>query len=259
MDIRERKAAIIRKRKRRRRRNKRLIMLFSLIIVITAIMMSAFASENGLTSYKKTNDSLSSSVMSEDIAYSIESMSDSRPLIVIDPGHGGETNPGCEYDGYMEKDLNLHLAFLVRNYLEHHGYQVVLTRDNDNELSLDDRNKIAERVNADAFISIHHNALKKDNLTNGVETWIIEGASSKNAVLADYIQNEVCATTKAKNRGLRQSEELIILKDLTMPSCLIEVGFLSSDTERALLITPAYQEKIAQGITNGILSYFAGL
>lgn len=176
--------------------------------------------------------------------------------IVIDPGHGGEEYPGCVYDGILERDLNLLIAFRVRDFLEEIGYRVVLTREDNTPISPEDRAAIAENIKADALISIHQNALEDDIVTDGIETWYNEQTNESNMLLAEYIQNETANIAKAKNRGLWLSEKLVILRDVSMPSCLIETGFLSSNTERVLLTSPDYQDNIAQGIVNGIEKFF---
>lgn len=179
-----------------------------------------------------------------------------KKRIVIDPGHGGSSSPGCVYDGVRESDLNLAMAFRVRDYLKELGYDVVLTREDDSPMSLADRAAFAENVKAGVFISIHHNALENDTVTEGIETWYNDETNSANVTLAGYIQNETSNITDAKNRGLKVSKRMVHLQGTSMPACLIEVGFLSSDKERERLINSKYQDKIAQGIVNGIEMFF---
>jgi len=179
--------------------------------------------------------------------------------IVIDPGHGGN-DPGAVHGGVSEKDLNLSMAFRLRDYLEQLGYAVILTLESDVTLSLQERATTAKNAEADAFVSIHHNALDNDAVTEGIETWYNDTANELNAVFAGYVQDEIADITQAKDRGLRNSDRVILLRELpaALPSCLIEVGFLSSNKERERLICPDYQDKIARGIVNGIEKFFSG-
>ena len=172
--------------------------------------------------------------------------------IALDPGHGGEAYPGCVFDDAMEKDLNLALAQRVKTLLEGRGYPVVMTRDNDSEISLGARSAIAEEAGADVFVSIHHNSLENNTVTSGIEIWRHDGNNPENSVLAQCILDEMLRRTGALDRGLKPGEKLVVLQPLTMPACLVEVGFLSSIQERALLLNPEYQEKLAQGIAAGI-------
>jgi N-acetylmuramoyl-L-alanine amidase len=183
------------------------------------------------------------------------SLPPAQRLIVLDPGHGGH-DPGCVYGGYFEKDLNLSLALKVRDALKEQGFLVLLTREDDSAVSPEDRAAIPQNAGADIFISIHHNSLEDDTVTEGIETWYNDGMNRLNASFAGYIQNEVSSATGGKNRKLKISDRLIVLQGASMPSCLLEAGFLSSDKERMLLVTGNYQDKLARGIADGIVRFF---
>jgi N-acetylmuramoyl-L-alanine amidase CwlD len=182
---------------------------------------------------------------------------DGRIHIVLDPGHGG-IDPGANRGSLLEKDLNLSLSFIIREYLEELGYHVTMTREDDRTVSRPDRALHAQNVSADAFISIHHNAFD-DTVTHGIETIYNDRRNAQNRTLSRYIQNELVAFTGARNRGARVNRDLVLLRQetLTMPSCIVEVGFISSTRERALLLCPEYQDKLARGIVNGIERFFS--
>jgi len=186
-----------------------------------------------------------------------ENFTQERKIVVIDPGHGAD-DPGCIHNSIRESDLNLAMAFRVRDYLESLGYDIILTREDDSDVSLKSRAAIAQNVNADVFISIHHNAYEYDSSVEGLETWYNDQMNELNAGLAASIQGETALAANAKDRGLWISRKFILLSEhtLTMPACLVEAGFLSSTKERERLLSPDYQDKIAQGIVNGIVKFF---
>jgi len=240
------------KKKRDARKKFRLalgaIMLIVFMILFNSLQKSLNAQDNDIVSISSLieNSSFSGITLNEPDNLT-------QPTIIIDPGHGGQDFPGCVYGNYMEKDLNLQLALKVRDSLKALGYQVILTRDTDRAVSLEDRKLIAEKYKAAAFISLHHNAQENDTVTEGIETWYNGTANELNQSFAEHIQQETINATNAKNRGLKRSDEMTLLQGLTIPACLIEVGFLSSNKERVRLIDSNYQDKIVQGIVDGIV------
>lgn len=176
------------------------------------------------------------------------------PLVVIDPGHGGE-DEGCTRDNLLEKEINLELAQLLADKLRGMEIEVVLTREDNLILpSLEERVKLAEDMGADIFISIHQNACEEES-ANGIETWY-SGANADSRRLAQLVNMGALNKTGAKERELKESSDLYVIRETSMPSCLIETGFLSNSKEREALSDPAYQEKIAAGIAWGIQYYF---
>src|SRR5699024_6268791 len=120
--------------------------------------------------------------------------------IVIDAGHGG-SDPGTSANGIVEKILVLDIAKRVEKLLKNAGYNVIMTRSDDEYVKLDDRTEIANKANADLFISIHGNAGGGE----GIETfWYSEGPQSKESeALASEIQKELIKKTGAKDRGVK--------------------------------------------------------
>lgn len=176
-------------------------------------------------------------------------------FVIIDPGHGGE-DEGCGRNGILEKDINLQLALALQDKLKGRGYEVLLTRAQDCTLSLEERVEIANATNADIFISIHQNAYEGEK-ASGMETWYSSEASGKDSSrLAKLLHNYLIEETDASDRGLQEDEELKVIREVKMPACLVETGFLSNKAERELLTDEAYQEKIVEGIAEGIELYF---
>lgn len=173
-------------------------------------------------------------------------------LVVIDPGHGG-MDEGCSGSEIYEKDINLSIALEVQELLSESGYQVLLTREDDVELSLEERVQMAESAGADAFISIHQNASESSDKAQGIETWCQKEDSLR---LARLVQKYIVSSTEADDRGTKEDGDLYVTRETSMPSCLIETGFLSNKEEEQALADEEYQRKIAKGIVKGIDLFF---
>lgn len=182
------------------------------------------------------------------------------PTVVIDAGHGGTDQgtkanaPYCE-----EKRVCLFTARLVKKYLEQLGYHVVMTRSNDNFIPLPKRVEIASQANANIFVSVHFNSSRSPE-ANGIEVFFFDSKENKNRTtaskkLADSILSKVIRNTEAKSRGVKKGN-FFVIRETTMPAILIEGGFISNAMERNLLKSRDYQEKIAQGIADGVDQYF---
>lgn len=183
-----------------------------------------------------------------------EEQEDETPLVVIDPGHGGADN-GCSCEGVLEKDINLELAQLVADKLQEMGIDTVLTRkDTSSFLSLEDRVEIAEEQGADIFVSIHQNSCEEES-ANGIELWY-SNHNTDSRRLAQLVNRGALEKTGARERTMRENDELYVVRETSMPSCLIETGFLTNREERENLTDPDYQEKLAAGIAWGIQNYF---
>ena len=175
--------------------------------------------------------------------------------IVLDPGHGGN-DPGAIWEDICEKDITLQISESLKQSLEKLGAVVFTTRDTDTYTALSDRIYIAQAKEADAFISIHLNSLDEDPTVHGIETYCTESVNQNNLPLAQAIHDSLIQETSAKDRKVRSDSDFYVVEKNTVPSCLIEVGFLTSETERPLLLSAAYQDKLVSGITNGLLEYF---
>ena len=188
----------------------------------------------------------------EDIGL-LEETAPSVPLVVIDPGHGGE-DEGCSRGDVTEDAINLELARMLAAKLREMGVDVVLTREEETTgKSLEERVQTAEEYDADIYVSIHQNACEeRENSTTGIETWYYGEESRR---LARLVHMGTLEKTKARDREVRQSDELYVLRETSMPACLIETGFLSNRKEREALCDPAYREKLAAGIAWGIQYY----
>jgi N-acetylmuramoyl-L-alanine amidase len=176
-----------------------------------------------------------------------------RRVIVIDPGHGGNDTGAIGIDGLREIDVVLPISTQVRDILEQNGVQVVMTREYDREVELEPRTQLANRVNADLFISIHANAIDMTRPdVNGIETYYFQSRSGQ--LLAQYIHNSVLQMTGAPNRGVREAR-FYVLRHTQMPAVLVEVGFVTGAEDAQKLADPAYRSVMAEAIARGILQY----
>lgn len=175
-------------------------------------------------------------------------------VIIVDPGHGG-MDGGCAFAGVLEKDINREIADKVADKLQERGYRVVLVRKEDELVDKADRIEKANRQNARLYVSIHQNSYE-DNSVSGIETWYDDNDGTGNGKrLAALIQQETVKASGAVDRGLASDPEMCVTSKGKMPSCLIETGFLSNQTERNKLGSEEYQDQIAEGIVNGIELY----
>lgn len=175
-----------------------------------------------------------------------------RPLIVIDPGHGGSDPGAVGIGGLREKDIVFPVAQRVATLLEQQGAQVVLTRQDDRTLDLSPRVQTAQRYGADMFISLHANAISMSRPdVNGVETYYY---SSSDRPVAEAIQRSLLQATGMRDRGAK-SARFYVLVNTSMPSALVEMGFVTGAEDAALLADPEFRELIAYAIAHGILDY----
>ncbi len=176
-----------------------------------------------------------------------------RAVVVIDPGHGGNDTGAIGIGGLREIDVVLPISTQVRDILEQNGVQVVMTREYDREVDLEPRTQLANRVNADLFISIHANAIDMTRPdVNGIETYYFQSRSGQ--LLAQYIHNSILQTTGAPNRGVREAR-FYVLRHTSMPAVLVEVGFVTGAQDAQKLADPAYRSVMAEAIARGILQY----
>ncbi|MGI6548599.1 MAG: N-acetylmuramoyl-L-alanine amidase family protein [Syntrophomonadales bacterium] len=179
----------------------------------------------------------------------------SKGYIALDPGHGGEGSPGCVYGGLLERDITLELALRIKEKLVKQGYTVIMTREVDETVTLEERAEIVNRSGADLCISFHLNA-HDDASVHGIETWFNPDTNSRSSALAEYIQQSIVVPTKGKDRGTYSDTTLVMTREVLIPSCLVELGYLSNDKEREKMSTEVYREKIAQGVIDGVEQYF---
>ncbi|WP_019486847.1 N-acetylmuramoyl-L-alanine amidase [Kamptonema formosum] len=177
--------------------------------------------------------------------------SNGRIVVAIDPGHGGGDPGAVGIGGLQEKGIVLDISQQVAAILEQQGVQTILTRTDDREIDLQPRVDMAERVNATLFVSIHANAIDMSRPdVNGIETYYFSSGEN----LARTIHNSILQGTGARDRRVRQAR-FYVLRKSSMPSVLLEVGFVTGAEDAARLRDPAYRSQMAASIARGILLY----
>jgi N-acetylmuramoyl-L-alanine amidase len=206
-----------------------------------------------------------------------------KKIIAIDAGHQSKGNykeepigPGSDitkpkvssgtqgsYTGVPEYELNLAVALQVKKELIKRGYEVVMIREtNDVNLGNIERAEIANESGADLFIRIHADGSENSEV-HGVSTLYpaadnpyIPQLSDTSHDLAEDIVDSVCESTGAKNRGAIAHNDMSGINWSTIPVTIIEMGYMTNKKEDKLMQTEEYQEKIVQGICDGIDKYF---
>ncbi|WP_051237861.1 N-acetylmuramoyl-L-alanine amidase [Lacticigenium naphthae] len=171
--------------------------------------------------------------------------------IVIDAGHGGH-DPGAVAETFNEKDITLSTALLLANKLKSLGTNVILTRDADKYITLNDRVYLGHLKKADAFISIHYDALETENLMSGTTSYYY---SEQEEVLAQTINSEL-EKGLLPNNGVRKGN-YFVLRENQQPSVLVELGYLNNDYDLTVVNTLSYQQNAANNIYQGLYNYFS--
>lgn len=218
--------------------------------------------------------------------------------IVIDPGHGGHDTGTIGPHGLLEKDLVLDVSKRLDKLLENRlGAEVAMTRDDDTFIPLEQRTAIANEEHADLFISVHANS-SHDPDARGIETYYLNFTSSSDALevaarenamsndsiyqlqdliktialkekieesreFASDVQEALHDGLARRNPGLRdrgvKKAPFIVLIGAHMPSILAEISFVSNPGDERRLRSPAYRQRIAESLYQGIAKYVSGL
>ncbi len=171
-------------------------------------------------------------------------------LIVIDPGHGGTDTGAVAPSGLYEKDVNLAVSLLLGRMLQEAGAAVILTREDDRDVSLAERVEIPNRSVADLFVSVHSDS-HTDPAKSGFTVYY---GSGEGATLARAVHNQMRRQLTIGDLGVR-SADFYVLNNTWIPAILVEVAFLSNPTEAQLLANPAFQKRAAAAISRGIEDY----
>ena len=213
--------------------------------------------------------------------------------IALDPGHGGDSLGTRAPLGLVEKELTLDIAQRVRKLLEADSFEVVMTREQDRSISLEERGLAANRDGADIFVSIHLNWIE-NRKARGVETYYLGATDDpfltrlaaaenresgysmadmrglldriyadvrqdKSKTLAEVVQASLFRSLGKVNPGIEnrgvKAAPFIVLLSTEMPAILAEVSCLSNEDEAALLTKPLYRQYIAEALAAGIRSY----
>ena len=189
-------------------------------------------------------------------------------VVVIDAGHGGNDPGKIGINDAKEKDINLSIALKLKKLLEKEDIEIVLTRKDKSGLySAGTSNKKVEDMRkrcdiiTDAMpvftVSIHQNSYTEEYV-NGAQVFYF-GQSAEGKELAETLQESLREHLDPENdRMAKANESYYLLKKTPTPTVIVECGFLSNTEEANLLITEEYQDKVAEAIKDGILTYLGG-
>ncbi len=172
-----------------------------------------------------------------------------KPIVVIDAGHGGDDPGAIGAGGVHEKDVNLSVALKVATLLEQRGVAVLMTRQRDQFIELEERAAIANRHRADLFVSIHADSAP-NHQAEGFTVYVSRSASPDSHKAAQTI-NRAMSGTGSDSRGIREADYRVLVQT-TCPAVLVELGYLSNPTDARHLQDVAFQNRLAQAITEGI-------
>lgn len=203
-------------------------------------------------------------------------------VLVIDPGHGG-IDVGAIRGIFKESDITLKVAQKIQNLIQSdlsQNIEVILTRETNKTLSLENRVKVAEMRNADLFISLHANS-SQASYVNGMEFYfkkgiynqkmpVIEASTSIKKIVADLtsfgqtrqslkfnqiLQTQVRTSLGPNSKTVIKRAPFFVIEKTSMPSALIEIGYISNLSEAKLLLTDERQQEIAETIVKSIFAY----
>lgn len=169
-------------------------------------------------------------------------------LVVIDSGHGG-SDPGAQYGGLNEKDLNLNIALKVNDILKSKNIITYMTRDDDTFIPLHTRADIANNLNAALFLSIHNNAYNSSEY--GTETLYFPGTTGSS--FARIVQDTLVNALGTNDRGIIQRPNLVVLNSTKMPAVIAEIAYLTNTDDRSKLMDESFLQKTAEALADAVI------
>jgi N-acetylmuramoyl-L-alanine amidase len=176
----------------------------------------------------------------------------SGKTIIVDPGHGGH-HAGATGLNFLEKDLTMKMCFELQRSLEAKGAKVIMTRVNDDFVSLDQRCQMANTSGGDIFISIHCNSMPRRNMQSGSESYWHSSEQSRR--LARALHPHLVASVRGRDGGIR-NRSFQVIRETSMPSVLLEVAYINNTTDEILLADGGFHKRLAEQLTLGVMDYF---
>ena len=193
----------------------------------------------------------------------------SEKVVILDAGHGSPDEGAESKNGTTEAKINLNIVLKIQQLLEQSGCTVILTRSDENAIydlnsktlkekkisDIHNRVKIGNESSADIFVSIHLNKINEGQYY-GWQTFY-NSKNEKSKKLAKKIQNNLNDAIQKENKRIEMKlDSVYIMKHVEIPISIVECGFLSNPQEEKELTQDSYQNRLAWGIYNGIISYF---
>lgn len=250
------RASVIKSRRRRRRLQKlvrTLVFLFfavDLILVVCGVIYIRSVLRSGQVESASADTQFITRVTVQDEEEITAQAPDTGIVVVLDAGHGGE-DPGTISSLSDECDINLAVTQKIAAILTSEGINVVLTRDGDETVSLEERVTLANGSGADYFFSLHCNYYEDDSSISGLECYYY-GDSQTSRTLAEQMTDYLSSQTDIEVRSARDGD-LYVLRRTKMTAVLIELGYLSNAGECSRLISESYQETLAQAVADSIM------
>lgn len=177
-------------------------------------------------------------------------------IVVLDAGHGAH-DAGTSYGGIKEKDINLTVSNELRSLLEADPtIKVYATRDDDTFLELMERVAFSNEIEPDLFISMHVNSVAGNTSASGTETYYTVDPDTRNKTFATMVQEALVKEFGTRNRGVK-SNTFIVTRYTDAPAILIEIGFLTNDSDRTMMTSSGFEKRYAQTVYQCILNYYA--
>lgn len=188
-------------------------------------------------------------------------------VVVIDPGHGGIDGGAVSATGIRESDINLAISLKLKSIFEENGWKVVMTREKDEGLYSEDgsirskkmqdlvnRKKIINKVEPDYVFIIHLNSFPQASCY-GAQTFYPSKSPESKLLAAEVQKSLLEGIDNGNHRQIKAKNDILLLKNVNVPTVLVECGFLSNSNEAAMLQTDDYQMKLSQCIYDGLLEY----
>ena len=231
-----------------------------LFVICATILSFAFYG------YNTNNEGINKDIVNTKLVNTIPVTNKS---IIIDAGHGFPDGGAVGNSGTIESEVNLKIALKLQKLLEESGSTVILTRSDENGIydndsdsiskkkvsDIQNRVKLGNNSSADIFVSIHLNKIEQEEYS-GWQTFY-QKDNEKSKKLADLIQNNINKNIQIENnRKTLPISQIYIMDNVKIPTVIVECGFLSNAEEAKLLQQDDYQNRLVNGIYNGIIKYF---
>ena len=178
--------------------------------------------------------------------------SQERPLVVIDPGHGGP-DVGVEHEGWLEKDLVLQIGFVIGAEFVRAGFDVIYTRTRDEAVAWDARRSVAEDAGASLLLMLHANG-DEDGSRHGAEVYA-HLYDPRSARLADEVARALRASGSAV---VLEARDWGFLRSSSVPTAMIELAFMTHPVERRLLRTSDFRHELGRALASAAAEFLSG-
>lgn len=242
-----------RERRRRKRRMRVYIMRFLVALGAVGVLTLLILAGVGIFRLICGNKKETMAVSDEDMGLLNdlrEQMKGTEFTLILDAGHGGN-DVGTGSSDYYEKDINMDIVREMKAMLEYCGVTVILTREGDETVTLDERSGFANETEADRFVSIHCNFCEEDASVAGLECYYW----ADSAIGESYAQEIVSAVEGSGQIGVRgvKTENFHVLRETRIPAVLVETGYISNKEDKANLYDAEYQKTLSVYLVKGII------